>query len=369
MDSVEEQIKILKLWKPFCDIERNKQIDNAIEQTLIGYSPFLWCCNTGEFEIVKYLIEHHFKFGKECSIKYNFNQNEIHHAFTMAVTFNNLEIVEWLYEKCNIKDSLYEMEKMCGYNFEFSCKKGYFEIAQWIWSVVKEFNLKSLDFDASHFINILIYTCNTGHKEMVDWLIKCYPNINITDDIFDNIFASMCIAGNKEMAEWLLKYHKNIDILNKIDHFFESACYTAPLEMLKWLRNLNPNINISNGNFIGEVGNDLEKLKWLVEICPTIKFTNDAFIRLCSYGNLDSVKWFIEAANQSKFNYFNISQCSQIIFEYAYISNHLDLIQYLFQIDPTININLNKKIIGSANYNGAVDTTAWLQSLQNSTNI
>jgi hypothetical protein len=198
-----------------------------------------------------------------------------------------------------------------------------------------------------------IYSCKSGNLDILKFILKCYPNIDISvnnneafihalkngdlkvlkfllnlyqlrfktsphkGDIFQTVtgnsvksnidlsfinestFIYFCAHGNLKIAKLLLKLNKFIDISAYNNKAFNYACCNGNLEVAKWLFEINPTIDISandNDAFISACRNGhLEIAKWLFEMKPTIDISandNDAFISACENKHFEVAKWF-----------------------------------------------------------------------------
>ena len=199
-----------------------------------------------------------------------------------------------------------------------------------------------------------IYSCKSGNLDILKFILKCYPNIDISvnnneafihalkngdlkvlkfllnlyqrrfktsphkGDIFQTVtgnsvksnidlsfinestFIYFCAHGNLKIAKLLLKLNKFIDISAYNNKAFNYACCNGNLEVAKWLFEISQTIDIFENNeeaFIDACRNGHLKIaKWLFEINPTIDISsfNKLFINACRNGHLEIAKWLFE---------------------------------------------------------------------------
>lgn len=156
----------------------------------------------------------------------------------------------------------------------------------------------------------------------------------------------------------------DIDIIT--NHLFQCVCKRGHIEVAKWLYTLNPAINILNDDHCAFVYacsnyNALNLLKWLYSL-PTFKITinqyQKAFFHACTSGGIEIAQWL-----------YNIEPNINIYHNdnYAFIWStyfQLDVSQWLYTLDPTIIQSIDvMKIFNSACYRGVLHGAKWFYEI------
>lgn len=181
------------------------------------FSLFECMCIKNYIEIVKWLITLNVK-----NEDYNF-------GFISACTYNNREILEYLYYN---NKKLYYKNNNLDFNHAFMvcCFIGNFDILKWLYNTVK-INIRACDDNA------FIYALSQKHYDIAMWLYNLsVKENNIIDIRIDNDFAFKysCYYGNLDICKWLYTISDNkIDKLNYI--FIENANYSGNQELIRWL--------------------------------------------------------------------------------------------------------------------------------------
>jgi hypothetical protein len=259
---------------------------------------------------------------------------------------------------------------------------------------VNEHNKKCTSCLKGHLLIEFIYSCQSGNLDILKFILKCYPNINISannneafihalrngdlnvlkfllnlyqqrfktsprkgGDIVKNVtgnsvksnidlsfinestFIYFCSNGNLKIAKFLLKINKFINISAYNEAGFIEACLNGHLEVAKWLLEINPNISISAEKEIALFNacdhDNLEVAKWLLEINPTIDISlfNKAFIYVFTKKKLEIAKWLFEMNPTIDISSFNQA------FYLACSNGFLEGVKWLFEMNPNIDIS------------------------------
>ena len=207
------------------------------------------------------------------------------------------------------------------------------------------------------------YLCKNGHLEDAQWLYQIKPSINISANN-EEAFRFACHSGHLQVAQWLYEI-KPISIKNRNINIIERVS--------RWLYYFiiqnNCVLNISAENefaFRGACTNGhLEVAQWLYQIKPTLDISEEAFRNACYGGHLEVAQWLYQIKPT-----LNISECNEYAFQCACGNGHLLVAQWLYQVKPTLDISAdNEFAFLSACVNGHIQVAQWLQSLNPNTYI
>ena len=111
-------------------------------------------------------------------------------------------MVEWLYTLKN-EDSI----KVKACEEAFACKNGNKDMVvllQKLYDIGDTKESKHIEFNYEYFFN---YTCTKGYKNLAVWLERNIPEQK-QSDAYKSAFKSAVIHGRKEIADWLYTISK-----------------------------------------------------------------------------------------------------------------------------------------------------------------
>lgn len=144
--------------------------------------------------------------------------------------------------------------------FIYLCRKGYKELAEWLYNLSKTNDMK-ININGNNN-EAFKCACKYGYKNIAVWLYDLSKNdnkiiINISENN-DYIFCWSCVRGCKDIAEWLYGLSKTNDNtkinINTRDEFaFRWTCSNGHIKTAQWLYDLsktdgNKKININSRN-------------------------------------------------------------------------------------------------------------------------
>ena len=211
----------------------NNEIDNAKEMYKVNninindieydtktsdiqgpYSLFECMCILDKIEVIKWFVE----IGTE--------DEHYNNGFISACQYNNIEIVEYLFEN--------KKEIKIDYNASFvvGCHLGHFKLVQWLYNIIPNEIDIHLEGESP-----FLYAISSNNFEVAKWLYYIsIPADKLIDIHIDNNYAfiSACSNGRLDICEWLylISNHtipKNIGL--------ESAKVSGNQELIKWLEN------------------------------------------------------------------------------------------------------------------------------------
>ena len=179
------------------------------------------------------------KHGYLSVLKWIFNCNflvQIELITEMAIKYNHLEVIKWLY--INYGNRFTIMDNCCIY--------GNLEILQWLHSIDK---FKKPYYDSEK--NYWLCVAKNGHLHILQWISTLW-------NVLDKNLMIAAVKGNQmEVLKWGLK--KNRSVFNA--DIYNAAALCGNIGILKWLRE--------------------NKIRWNEEVC------NSAIMR----GHLDTLIW------------------------------------------------------------------------------
>lgn len=161
---------------------------------------FRYCCNDGDLENAKWLIQ----FGEKINSPVN------------------------IYGTSGYYDCL-------GNSFKILCEKGHLEMAKWL------YQRSVKDGTPFEIYSAFEYAFLYGQLDVMKWLISL---VNDTNEIkknidFEKFFETTCSYGNVNIAKWMIdicnEFGCPIDIHNHNEKYFKIACKNNNLKMIKLL--------------------------------------------------------------------------------------------------------------------------------------
>jgi ankyrin repeat protein len=319
------------------------------------------------------------------------------HTFTIVCGDGNLDFIEWILSQRKMTTD--EIQNA----LEEACSKNKRDVIKLLLNTEYKTNV-NLDK-----LFIRAYAHYIKHFELAEWLLETYPTINIDTDIVDT-FVNACAQGHLDVIKFILKLKPTFDISANNEEAFLAACSRGQLEVAKFLLEVKPTINVSVNNdeaflrsFINKNEENaiyfLDVGKWLLEIKPTINiamndwailnsvifhgerdheltswmeqiipkndpatYDSSHFENACMNGCLNIAK-IIFNANPAIINHVDIINNMNNYFQNTFFQcspNYIEMAKWLFEICPTIDINVeaNQNFINACYAN--TDFAKWL---------
>lgn len=332
-------IDIVK-WVYHIDVITKENIDNGLLKTKnVRITQFLYnleitskdiilfdilndACNNNYTGKAKFIFS---SFGKWADI--NKNNGEI---FINVCKNNNLEMLIYLLGiDCSLFDSY---SKEC---FFISCENNFIELSKFIYSYSK--------FDLTDTINELFSKlCKNNSLDVIKWIYNNYKiNLNYNNYSF---FRIACENGHLDLVKWLLDVdYNNIKALD--NYAFINSCKNNHLSVAKLLYSLDSKLNINYNELFVDLCllNNLDGMMWLhsLNLVDINEYIDIIINYICENKYLKMFEWiyFLEDYLITIDNIFNDRYEKESIFHYLCRYNYIDLLKYLFYIDPNININ------------------------------
>jgi len=121
-----------------------------------GDEPFVIACRSGCMKIVKWLL---FEIG-------NINIGALNEGFLIAIANKRSTMARWLYNNCNLYETLIDAHISDDRAFMLACKNGDLRSAQWLYYIVGDIDYRMGNFEA------LSLACGQGHMDVIGWLLK-----------------------------------------------------------------------------------------------------------------------------------------------------------------------------------------------------
>ena len=256
--------------------------------------------------------------------------------------------------------------------FIWNCKKGYLDVAQWMYNLRISFNICTNGKENGENVeNAFKLSCANGHLTVAQWLFSLdTTNINIHADN-EFAFKKSCEYGHFVVAQWLYdlceKDQNKIDINDDYYYAYRYSCLNGHLAIAQWLHELRMVRNIQlldqlDQHALGLAGEIIDQyvfglacenghlhiVKWLYSLGTiNIRAHKDtAFKKSCEYGHLDVAQWLYylgrgqhdeinqhDGINQhDNIDIINIHDSDEYAFRWSCIHGHLDVAQWLYSL-------------------------------------
>ena len=336
-------------------------IDNCDAEYVFGIA-----CENGHLDVVKYLHE----------IDFDIISEDYEYAFKMACKNGHLHVVKHLLEiKPDINISIQEE-----YAFRSACQNGHLHVVKHLLEIKPDINISIQEECAFRS------ACQNGHLDMAKYLLEIKPDINIYA-VNDIAFTGACKNGHLEVVKFLIELKPDWDIIgwnNEIKTTyiaFREACDNGHLHVIRFLLERKPETNkeddtIYHGFRDACYHGHLEVVKYLSQFKPEIDIDRhliDALSRACCNGHIEVVKFLIEIKPALKFGgnidkLFNdackfkpalkLGGNNDKLFNDARKIQHLELVKYLYEINPNVVILIDTFI--NVCYSGKLEVVEFI---------
>jgi len=334
-----EIIKFLLETKPEINISEDNE------------KAFLLACQYNQFETVKYLLE----------IKPDINISILEEeAFKIASSKGYLNILKLLIEKKPDIDISIE------YNFGLyhSIINGHVEVVKYLFHIKKEYvcdtlgvfgpDKKIIKKIIMNPINVFEFNldecfkklCMKGELDMIKYLLDMCINIE-RDTLKKEALIVACEYGQIEVFKFLFEYNSDIEIEVEYHMFFRESCCGGNLDLVKYLLGIDSIKNFTHPNFICTIKNFTEDEDDFISndsTTDTLKYIfwtyYDALRNTCQEGYLHIVKYLFDIINEDIYKLFSPDKFL-ILFQESCKSNNINLVKYIFEKCPNIDISLN----------------------------
>ena len=250
------------------------------------------------------------------------NNNE--NIFFQLCDYKQLEVAEWLLEKCDTPLSVSDEENSPidihvkdEYIFRHVCRYGYFEVVKWLLEVGKKRN-SPINIHANNEEAFRL-ACYYNHREVIKLLYELSETNNEPIDIHANneeAFIVACRHGYHKLAKWLYEISKKNKIIDihccddKYDDItsecvFSQVCYYEYPEIAKWLYEISIEQNRESESL------SAKRIDSLCESLSSkridIHYKNDYYIRETCTPDCEIAKWLLSLSD-TKYIKENLSE-------------------------------------------------------------
>ena len=292
------------------------------------HPPLTYAVRNGDFDIVKYLIEHGAKVnghpGQYVCINF----------VTNAAENGHLDILKYLMEEMNAKCNNYALIK--------ACEKGHLSIVQYLVEnqkldihvgvedplrrAAELGHLEIVTYLVSRGANVnanrenhssaLVYACKNNHFSVMKYLLEQGADINSNNDL--SLLWSIDYNNNIDAVKYLVEHGSNVNG-NRI---LKKACEKGNFEIVKYLIEQGAIIDSQCLEYAGYSGN-LDIVKYLVEKGQNPN-NYDAFRYSCYSGHVHVLKYFVEHGIDINHDYSAFKICIR--------NKHIEAVKYLINV-------------------------------------
>ena len=140
------------------------------------------------------------------------------------------EVYSEIYDLIRLSDDII-FKKQC---FDYACKNGYKDIAQWIYN--NYFMYHSSNEFTEYLKNLAYDVCKNGRLEVFKWMIQIKSDI--FNDNYNNYFESASENQHFHILEWICKTAKKQGKTIDINSSFRMAINRSLYQLAKWLLDL-----------------------------------------------------------------------------------------------------------------------------------
>lgn len=212
---------------------------------------------------------------------------------------------------------------------------------------------------------VFIDACAEGNFEMVQQLLK--ENTNISVNTQEIGFQKAWCNNHKNLAMWLVKNNHEINMLFD-NNALEYSCKKGIIEDVEFLLNYKEDTTLSSWKKAFEIACESRQInlaKYIIgQRCVDIKYGHifiKTFISACEFGHLDIVEWLVQVNPSIKQNIKSF----QIAFRVACTFGHKEIAEFLLTTNS--NLRISSYFYGAfecACDNSHILIARWLYSLK-----
>jgi len=254
---------------------------------------------------------------------FNFKQydySDIDELFAFVCSDGYLDVAKYLYQKTKINFN--------SKTLLMTCRNNYFEISEWLMSLIDKKNAKSFDFE-----KILNISCEKGNLNITKRILENYPGNYIYNDNFYCLRIA-CINGHIDIVKFFLEFIKSLNVHTQDELIFRLACENGQIHLAKYLLKTYPDICISKlDNYAFKhacLNCHTETAKWLLEMNPVIineKVSKERFTKLIKNNNIELITLFLQS-------YFDLQNDYEEIFNFFCEKGPTEIVDFLIKIKP-----------------------------------
>ena len=288
-------------------------------------------------------------------LKYFYNKGEVfdESLFKNAVDNNQLETAQWLYSFMILS---FKNIKMC---FTKSCRKGYFEMAQWLYTLrdtiitIKE-RKRFFIINCLYHLNVAkwfysfnpisnIFDNDSGfkaHLDVIKWVYYDLKGFKINNHIFENSLKS---DDTLDIIKWMYYDIGGIQIFEKNIHtIFLSLCKNCDTDKISWFHSI-------------------ERDKICVHMNDEQSFKSIIFQRNTKYVN--STIWFYNFCKENGLGEIDIHADDDLYFKETCRTGTLHLAKWIYSLGNVDIHAINEAFYLALGYRH-ITNVKWLYSLK-----
>lgn len=224
-----------------------------------GAMQFIEASKHNQFRMLKWLAEHYTLPNYHMEI------------FEFAAVNNNLEMIQWFYDKYDVVKTA---NKHLTFNtFNLAAQFGSLDVMAWI---AQTYVYDITDVENQLLDEAFSTACEYGHKHVIDWMLKTFESIDKEYTyliVYTDALAMTAENGHLDILKWLCDRYPidRTDLLYTASNSFICAVSTHRLDVLKWMKDkfeLTPSfdIKISSQALLDAIYYDYKEIaKWLTE--------------------------------------------------------------------------------------------------------
>ncbi len=267
-----------------------KLLDQTNSYDVDIYELFLYACEFGQLDCIKYLREY---------FSVTFATDEVYRLALATGASGHIKVVEYLVKVC--PELLKARHPYTGEHILLSaCKAGNVKVTKYLLSAAKGKGVwRGADFYGN---NLLHYACKGGALEIVKWISENFSLLQYNKAGMHFLYDA-CRSGSLELVEYLLPFYPNIKPDPNGLTLLHMACESGNIDLVAFIGQKMPKLNVPDkgGNWpahFAVLSGNVKLLEYLKVQGFNLTVINDEkeslLFNACKKNRLACVKYLVE---------------------------------------------------------------------------